>query len=67
MEAFAESIPFSWYLMDPGVDNEFAFEFEGTLDELLARIDQEEDKLIEMSDAEWAEVESVYNPKKGET
>ena len=64
MEAFVESIPYSMHLSDPGVDNEFTFEFEGTVDQLLQRIDQEEDRLITMSEEEWKCLESCFEDRE---
>ena len=60
VDAFTEMIPFSHRLYDPGVDHEFEFEFEGTLDELLVRIDQEEDALIKESAEEWDTIERSF-------
>jgi len=66
-QAFAESIPFSYHAMDPGVDRDFDFEFEGTVDELMARIDQEEDQLIEQSRKEWNDVARLFRPEAQDT
>lgn len=63
-DAFAESIPFSYHAMDPGVDRDFDFEFEGSVEELMARIDQEEDALIADSSQQWQELEQLFRGEK---
>lgn len=63
-DAFAESIPFSYYAMDPGVDRDFDFEFEGTVEQLMTRIDQEEDALIADSNHQWQELEHMFRGGK---
>lgn len=63
-QAFAESIPFSYHAMDPGVDRDFDFEFEGTVEQLMARIDQEEDALIADSNHQWQELEQMFRGGK---
>lgn len=60
-EAFAECIPMSYHAMDPGVDHDFTFEFEGTVEELMARIDKEEDALVDEDAREWGLVKGLFN------
>lgn len=46
---------------EPGIDQDFSFEFEGTVAELMSRIDDEEDTLIENDREEWETIAGIFN------
>lgn len=59
-DAFRESVPWAHGMDSNGVTHAFGFVMEGTVEDLMMRIDAEEDELISLADTEWKEFKRMY-------